>query len=293
MAVTNGVDAELAGRLVAAQFPRWAHLPLALVDGAGSDHVIFRLGESLSVRLPRGDWAAGQARKEHVWLPRIAPHLPVPIPEPLGLGVPGLGYPWHWSVTRWLAGETATVDGFADPVATAVRLAEFMADLQRIPPADTFAPGPHPELDGADLAARDEGTRAAIAAARHVFDAGALTALWEAALAAPAWDRPPVWFHGDLHTGNLLVDGGRLGAVIDFGGLGTGDPAIDLTIAFTLMTAGTRPAFRAALGVDDATWLRGRGWALTTGLNAYTSYAATSPRVAEQTHRQVTAALAG
>jgi aminoglycoside phosphotransferase (APT) family kinase protein len=120
-----------------------------------------------------------------------------------------------------------------------------------------------------------------------------MTELWAAALAAPAWDRPPVWFHGDLHTGNLLTTSGRLSAVIDFGELGVGDPACDLIIAFTLMTAETRATFRAVLDVDDATWTRGRGWALATGLNAYVSYAAVNPRVAAQTTRQITQALAG
>lgn len=120
-----------------------------------------------------------------------------------------------------------------------------------------------------------------------------MTELWDAALSPPGWDRPPVWFHGDFHTGNLLTVGGRLSAVIDFGGLGIGDPACDLTIAFTLMSAGSRAAFRAMLGVDDATWTRGRGWALAAGLNAYTSYAAVHPRVAAQTTRQITEALIG
>jgi aminoglycoside phosphotransferase (APT) family kinase protein len=120
-----------------------------------------------------------------------------------------------------------------------------------------------------------------------------MTELWDVALSAPGWDRPPVWFHGDFHTGNLLTVDGRLSAVIDFGGLGIGDPACDLTIAFTLMSAGSRTAFRAVLGVDDATWTRGRGWALATGLNADASYAAVNPRVAAQTTRQITEALIG
>ncbi|WP_323371648.1 aminoglycoside phosphotransferase family protein [Streptomyces katsurahamanus] len=287
-----GIDAELAGRLIAAQFPRWARLPLTLLDPAGSDHVIFRLGETMTVRLPRGDWAAGQAVKEHAWLPLIGPLLPVAVPVPLGLGVPDLGYPWHWSVTRWLDGVTATPDGFADDEATARRLAGFLARLQRIAPAETLLPGPHPELADAPLVGRDEATRAAIAAVGGDFDAVALTEVWDRALKAPAWDREPVWFHGDLHTGNLLAVDGRLSAVIDFGGLGMGDPACDLVIAWTLMTAGPRSVFRAELDIDDGAWERGRGWALATGLNAYTAYAATHPRVAAQTRRQIEAVLA-
>jgi aminoglycoside phosphotransferase (APT) family kinase protein len=138
---------------------------------------------------------------------------------------------------------------------------------------------------------RDTATRAAIEQAGDVFGASAMLELWEAALGAPGWDRPPVWFHGDFHTGNLLTTGGRLSAVIDFGELGVGDPACDLMVAFTLMAAGPRATFRAALGVDDATWTRGRGWALSTGLNAYTIYAAGDPGVAAQTTRQIVQAL--
>lgn len=148
-------------------------------------------------------------------------------------------------------------------------------------------------MTGRPLAARDRATRTAIAQVSDVFDAPAMTALWEEALSAPGWDRPPVWFHGDFHTGNLLTRDGRLSAVIDFGGLGIGDPACDLTIAFTLLSAPSRATFRSALGVDEATWTRGRGWALATGLNAYTYHAATAPRVAAQTTRQITEALIG
>lgn len=287
------IDAALVRRLVDAQFPQWAGLPLRLLDPAGSDHVIHRLGRELSVRLPRGPGVAGQAAKEAEWLPRLAPHLPLAVPVPVAVGRPGFGYPWPWSVTRWLDGEVATAGALADSPAAAVTLARFLTALQGLT-TPVFPAGAAPAaLTGAPLADRDRATRAAIAEVSGVFDAAAMTALWEAALAAPAWDRPPVWFHGDFHTGNLLTAGGRLSAVIDFGGLGIGDPACDLTIAFTLMSASSRAVFRAALDVDDATWTRGRGWALATGLNAYTYHAATDPRVAAQTTRQITEALAG
>ncbi|MEO3756284.1 aminoglycoside phosphotransferase family protein [Streptomyces sp. B6B3] len=287
------IDAALVRRLVDTQFPQWAGLPLKLFDPAGSDHVIHRLGEELSVRLPRHAGAIGQARKEFEWLPRLAPHLPLAVPVPVGVGEPDFGYPWPWAVSRWLDGEVATVEALADSSEAAVELAGFLAALQRFAPADSASGEPGGDLAARPLADRDRATRAAIAELGGVFDASAMTRLWDAALSASGWDRPPVWFHGDFHTGNLLTSGGRLSAVIDFGGLGMGDPACDLTIAFTLMSARPRAAFRAALGVDDAAWLRGRGWALATGLNAYTSYAAVSPRIAAQTTRQITAALVG
>jgi aminoglycoside phosphotransferase (APT) family kinase protein len=284
------INAALARRLVDAQFPQWAALPLKLLDPAGSDHVIYRLGEQLSVRLPRHAGAIGQAEKELEWLPRLAPKLPLAIPAPVAVGEPDFGYPWRWAVSRWLEGEVATVEALADSSAAAVELAEFLAALQRFMPEDVPA---MKDLTGPPLADRDRATRAAIAAVGGVFDATAMTDLWNVAVNAPGWDRPPVWFHGDFHTGNLLTVDGRLSAVIDFGGLGVGDPACDLTIAFTLMSAGSRAAFRAALGVDDATWTRGRGWALATGLNAYTAYAAVNPVIAAQTTRQITEALIG
>ncbi|MET8150171.1 aminoglycoside phosphotransferase family protein [Actinoplanes sp. NPDC005259] len=253
----------------------------------GSDHVIHRLGDELAVRLPRHAGAIGQAEKEHRWLPRLAPHLPLAIPVPVAVGRPDLGYPWPWAISRWLDGEAATTDALAQSREAAVALARFLSALQRFPIHES------PQGDSRDLADRDEVTRAAITQVAGVFDAVALTSVWEAALRAPGWNRSPVWFHGDLHTGNVLTMNGQVSAVIDFGGLGVGDPARDMTIAFTLMSRTTRTVFRSELGVDDATWARGRGWALATGLNAYRSYAATDARVAAQTTRQVTEALIG
>ncbi|WP_424216160.1 aminoglycoside phosphotransferase family protein (plasmid) [Streptomyces sp. BI20] len=285
------IDTALVRRLVDAQFPRWAGLPLRRLDPAGSDHVIHRLGDRLSVRLPRQAGAIGQAAKESRWLPRLAPHLPLTVPEPVGVGEPSFGYPWPWAVSRWLDGRVATAEVLGDSAPAAVLLARFLGALRRIPTEHVPASEARGDLAGGTLADRDRATRAAIAEVGDRFDTGAMTALWEAALNAPPWDRPPVWFHGDFHTGNLLTVDGRLDAVIDFGGLGIGDPAPDLMIAFTLMSPGSRAVFRAALDVDDATWLRGRGWALATGLNAYTHHAATDPTVAAQTTRQITASL--
>ena len=281
------IDCALVGRLIETQFPQWAGLPLQLIEPAGSDHVIHRLGDELAVRLPRHAGAIGQAQKEHRWLPRLAPHLPLAIPEPVAVGRPDFGYPWPWAISRWLEGELATVDALAESREAAAALAGFLGALQRFPLTDA------PPGDRRDLVDRDDATRTAIAQVAGVFDAAALTSLWDAALSAPGWDRPPVWFHGDFHTGNLLTVDGRISAVIDLGGLGVGDPARDMTIAFTLMSGASRAVFRAALGVDDATWARGRGWALATGLNAYCSYAATDARVAAQATRQITEALTG
>lgn len=281
------VEPALARRLVDTQFPRWAGLPLVRHAPAGSDHVIYRLGEELSVRLPRHAGAITQARKEAEWLPRLAPHLPLAIPTPVAVGEADFGYPWPWAVSRWLDGEVATVDALAGSHEAAHALAGFLTALHR------FDAEPTGDLAGRPLSARDAGTRSAIAKVGDAFDATAMTELWDAALTVSGRGCPSVWRHGDFHTGNLLTIDGHLSAVIDFGELGVGDPACDLIVAFTLLSAETRRTFRAALEVDDATWTRGRGWALATGLNAYVHYGAVEPRVAAQTTRQITEALAG
>ncbi|GAA4911859.1 aminoglycoside phosphotransferase family protein [Stackebrandtia albiflava] len=284
------IDDALVRDLVADRFPAWSGLPLRRWEPAGSDNVIYRLGDDLSVRLPRGEWAAGQAVKEHRWLPGLAARLPLAIPAPVGLGEPALGYPWHWSVSQWLPGTAARTELLTDPQRAARDLAGFLTTLWETPLPGQGSDDAAPTAEG--LARRDRATRDAITATADRFDAAALTRVWEAALATTD-DRAPRWVHGDMHDGNLLVVDGRLSAVIDFGGLAAGDPACDLVVAWTLFDAAARDTFRSLSGVDDATWTRGRGWAIATGLNAYTAYAAVNPRVAAATHRQITRAAAG
>jgi aminoglycoside phosphotransferase (APT) family kinase protein len=286
------VDVALVGQLLAAQFPQWADLPIAPVHSAGTDNAIYRLGEYMAVRLPRIEGATGQVDKEQQWLPRLAPHLPLTIPVPLAKGTPGKGYPWHWSVYRWHAGENATIERIADPGQAARDLAQFIAALQRIDPTGGPPPGPHNFFRGEPLSMRDSETRAAIATLHSALDAVALTAVWEAALHAPAWHDPPLWIHGDLQPLNLLVEQGRLSAVVDFGGLGVGDPACDLIVAWNLLSAQTRDVFREALPVDDATWARGRGWALSIGLIALLYYQNTNPVLAGIARRAIDEVLA-
>lgn len=258
------IDVSLVRRLLV-QFPQWADLPVKRVAFDGWDNTTFRLGEDLSVRLPSAQAYAGQVEKEHRWLPRLAPLLPLPIPVPLAMGVPANGYPWHWSVYRWLEGENATIKSIADLQQFATTLAQFLAALQRIDPADGPPPGQHNFFRGGPLTTYDSETRDAIATLRGKIDADAVTAVWEAALRA-TWHGPPVWLHGDVSAGNLLVEKGRPNAVIDFGCTAVGDPACDLTIAWTLFSGESRDAFREALPLDRATWARGRGWALWKGL---------------------------
>lgn len=280
-------DASLVRRLLAAQFADWADLPIERVPSAGTDNAIYRLGNDMAVRLPRTRWATGQVEREHRWLPRLAPHLPLAIPTQLAMGVPALGYPWRWAVYRWLEGENATHDRIADLREAATDLARFIAVLQRI---DATGGPREGRSRGVPLAERDGPTRAAIAALQGVLDTDAVTVQWEEALRAPVWPGPDVWLHGDLNEGNLLVQNGRLSAVIDFGTMAVGDPACDLMVAWTLLTAETREVFRTALPFDDATWTRGRGWALSWGLIVLPYYKHTNPglcRIAEYTIGEV------
>ncbi len=286
------IDVPLVRRLLEAQFHRWADLPIEPVRSAGTDNAIFRLGDHLAVRLPRVPGVIGQVEKEHRWLPRLAPLLPLAIPVPVAKGQPAEGYPWQWSVNQWLDGEPATVERIADPLEAVTDLARFIAALQQIDPTGGPPPGEHNSSRGEPLASRDEQTRNAIASLQDVLDTDAATAAWDAALGTTEWNGPPVWLHGDLIPSNLLARDGRLTAVIDFGCLGVGDPACDVMVAWTYLSVETRDAFRAALPVDDATWARGRGWALSFGLIALPYYQRTNPVLAAIARHAVDEALA-
>lgn len=285
-------DAALVERLIETQFPFWADRAIAPVGASGTDHALYRLGDDMVVRLPRVQRATDQVDKEHVWLPKLAPQLPLTIPQPLAKGAPAENYPWVWSVYRWIEGETAASACFEDPRAAAVDLAAFITALRALDAADAPGPGRHNFWRGGPLVVRDQATRAAIAALAGVVDTGAATRAWEAALSAPAWSAAPVWIHGDMMPGNLLAANGRLNAVIDFGGLGAGDPACDLMAAWTLFAGDARAAFREALGADEATWARGRGWALHISLVGLPYYRSTFPDFAALAARTIEAVLA-
>jgi aminoglycoside phosphotransferase (APT) family kinase protein len=285
------IDVALVGRLVATQFPQWAHLTITPAVPQGWDNKTFRLGTDMSVRLPSAERYRPQVEKEHWWLPKLAPLLPLPIPLPLAKGMPGEGYPWHWSIYRWIGGESATIGRIADLRQFATELAEFLAALQRIDPAGGPAPGRHNFFRGGPLAVYDAETRRATAALKGRIDTDGVLAVWQAALAA-TWHGPPVWFHGDVASGNLLVRDGHLCAVIDFGTSGVGDPSCDLAIAWTLFGGKSREAFRAAFRVDDATWARGRGWALWKALITLAEHVDTNTLVAKRVRRQIDGIIA-
>jgi aminoglycoside phosphotransferase (APT) family kinase protein len=257
------------------------------VRSGGTDNAIFRLGDQLAIRMPRIDWASGQAEKEQRWLPLLEPSLPLPIPTPVGLGMPGFDYPWRWSVSRWLGGVDAVCAAAVDVMDGATQMARFIAALRTVDASN----GPRGGGRGGPLAVRDAETRSAMARLDGSFDIRAMTAAWDAALAVPVWTGPPVWLHGDLHPGNLLVRNGRVSGVIDFGCMGLGDPACDVMVAWTFLTHEVRRVFRRALDVDDATWARGRGWALSTAVIALPYYLGKNPVIVRLARRTIAEAL--
>ncbi|WP_405859251.1 aminoglycoside phosphotransferase family protein [Streptomyces sp. NBC_01515] len=283
------IDAELVGRLVVEQFPEWAELTVTRVASAGTDNAMFRLGEDMVVRLPRLPGGAGQIETEQRWLPRLAPELPLAVPVPLAMGEPGRGYGLRWGVYGWLDGENVYDSPPSQLTDTAVELGRFAAALRRVD-----AMGGPVSFRGGPVGAQDADVRKAIEelGADGTHDATLATAAWEHALALPQWETAPVWLHGDLLPGNLLATAGRLTSVIDFGGLGVGDPAADALPAWALFSAGTREVFREAGEFEDEVWARGRGWALCFGLVAEQHYrGGRNPVLAGVGHRAVREAL--
>jgi aminoglycoside phosphotransferase (APT) family kinase protein len=280
------IDAGMVERLVAGQFPELAGLPVRPVGSTGTVNAIYRLGDDLCVRLPRmRRWADGLVT-EQLWLPRLAPHLSLRVPEPVCAGRPAAEYPFGWAVYRWLAGQPYADDLVADEREAAADLAQFVLELRGLDPAGAPRAGRRP------LRELDADTREAIESAASVIDGAAALAAWAAALDTRAWDGTPTWIHADLLRPNLLVDRGRIGAVIDFGSVGAGDPASDVIAAWSVFGRAGRATYRAALDVDDATWSRARGIALHQAAMIIPYYATTNPGFVTLAKRTVEEILA-
>jgi aminoglycoside phosphotransferase (APT) family kinase protein len=280
--------------LLAEQCPQWADLPVTPLpdDVEGTDHVLFRIGDDLVARMPKIAAAVDQTDSDTRWLPVVAPHLPVPVPAPCHVGEPGAGFPWRWSVAPWITGDTPPRLG-SDDVSLALEVAAFARALHSVD-ADG-GPRKPPGTRGSALAHVDPAVREALPRlVQHDdgFDVAAAADAWEACLAAPDWDRPPVWIHGDLQPGNLIVRDGRLAGVIDFGAFGVGDPAPDVAPALWTFTGEARSVYRKAMAYDDATWLRACGWALGPSLTGIDYYRHTFGRMAEHGRQMVRAVIA-
>lgn len=289
------VGDEVVRRLVAEQLPEWGGLTIRRLPPVGTDNHLFRLGDDLLVRMPRIHWAAGSAEWEHAWLPRLAPYLPVAVPAPVALGMPGVGYPWHWTVVPWIEGRAPVADGAdatIDPEEWATSLASFTRACRRVPGMG----GPvAQEGRGAPLESLDEWVRTwAERADSSLVPRDAVLAVWADALDAPAWAGEPCWFHADLHEGNLLVRDGRIAAVIDWGAAGRGDPAVELNAMWGYLPSSVASVYRREVGLDEAAYRRARGFALAPALSGWTYYRETNPRMSRQglaTVRQLIASL--
>jgi len=256
------VDVPLVQRLVGTQFPQWADLPIRAVDNDGWDNWTFHLGDRMKVRMPSAMGYSEQAEKEARWLPKLAPRLPLPVPVPVGIGQAAEGYPCSWSIYEWLEGEPTRREAVDDPVQFGWDLAKFLIALQRIDTTGGPPPGQHNFFRGADaMSVYGDEARQSVDKLADVIDASAAHEVLDAAEAAVIVEQP-VWIHGDIAVGNLLVRDGRLGAVIDFGGCAVGDPACDLVITWVFLEGAGRDAFRLSVPADEAMWARARGWAL-------------------------------
>jgi aminoglycoside phosphotransferase (APT) family kinase protein len=260
------IDRSVVLALLEEQHADLAHLPL-IDAGGGWDNRLFRLGGDLAVRVPRRAVSAALIEHEQRWLPGLSQRLPLPVPVPLRVGRPGGRFPWSWSVVPWFPGKSALLAPPEDLETTALALGQFLRALHRPAPEDA----PHNPWRGVPLTARADTLRTHLQQVEGLVDRVAVLDLWKRVLSALPWPGPPFWIHGDLHPGNLLVSDGRLSAVIDFGDLAAGDPATDLSVVWMLLPPSARSTFRAAAraqfaSLDDATWLRARGWAIVLGL---------------------------
>jgi aminoglycoside phosphotransferase (APT) family kinase protein len=281
-------DPALVRRLLEEQMPQWADLAISELPLGGTDNALYRLGDDMLVRLPRIGWAVAAIANEQEWLPWLAPLPPVEIPAPLALGEPGNGYPWPWSVYRWLDGEDPSINLDIDRDALLPDIVRFIDALRRVDLPDS------PEARrGLPLKPSDKSARRTIDVLGDRIDRDVALAVWEEALASPEWEDDPVWVHADLDARNVLVKNGRLNAVIDWGSAGIGDPAFDISVAWKLFSPAARRTFRSEINVDGATWKRARGWTLLQAVNALSYYSLKTNRaLVQESERWVSAVLA-
>ena len=267
MDIKVNITVELVENLIKEQFPQWSHLSVTLVAVNGWDNSTFRLGNEMSVRLPSAQRYAAKVALEQKWLPILASHISVLIPAPLVLGQPSQEYPWQWSVYRWVDGESLNTIEHKnlDMCQLAQDLAKFLCELQAIDTTGGPVPGAHNFYRGDDLSVYEHETIEAISQLKDYIDIEAARSVWKQATNS-TWQNVPVWLHGDMAAGNILIQNGKLAAVIDFGGMAVGDPACDLVLAWTLFTGPSRKIFKSHIRVDKDTWVRARGWALWKAL---------------------------
>ncbi|MBM7690828.1 aminoglycoside phosphotransferase (APT) family kinase protein [Peribacillus deserti] len=281
--MTN-INVDLVVRLIKEQFPQWADLEISPVKFSGNDNRTFHLGDHMSVRLPSAACYAAQVEKEQKWLPILANQLSLPISIPLAKGDPSDEYPWAWSINKWLEGETVSPGNINDINQFARDLGIFLIELQSIDASGGPLAGEHNFYRGGPLSIYDEESREAIENNKDIFNEHLLKEIWELALDSN-WNSNPVWVHGDIAPGNLLVKDGILCAVIDFGILGVGDPSCDAAMAWTFFDDNSRKIFKSVLKMDEETWNRARGWALWKALITYNGNKNSNKAIAEESYK--------
>jgi len=286
------IDPSLARRLLAEQMPEDRALPLHRVPSGGTENAVFRLGDDLAIRMPLHPGAVGGLLKEVRWLSLVAAQVSLAVPEVVSTGEPSADYPFPWAVVRWLAGEDALTGRIDSIREAALTLGRFVTELQGIDMTDAPLPGTEGFVRGLPLVGRDSTFRAALAQCEGLVDVERVGQIWDDALAASEWDRPPVWLHADLIPGNLLMRDGRLVGVLDFGAMATGDPAYDVTPAWHLLDRDSRPAFREFVGADEATWRRARGLVVSGGVIALPYYLHSNPSMVATARRGIREVLA-
>lgn len=262
---TMPIDDVLAKNLIQEQFPDWQSLPIQPVKNSGWDNRTFHLGSNMVIRIPCDAEHAPPIIKEYEWLPKLARQISIPITTPIALGQPSAECPWHWSINRWIEGETASLHNIRDLNHFAKHLGEFLTEFQSLDSTHGPIAGPHNFYRGGPLKAYDHEMQIALPKIDDVQEQKIAKALWQDALSS-VWEHQPVWVHGDLAVGNLLVDNGQLKAVIDFGQLAIGDPACDLAIAWNFFTGESRETFKKSIALDQNTWIRALGWTFLKAL---------------------------
>jgi aminoglycoside phosphotransferase (APT) family kinase protein len=254
---------DLARNLIAEQCPEYSNLPITDVEKQGHDNRTYRLGEHMLIRMPTAADYALKVPKEQELLPKLAKRLSVSIPAPIKMSKPSTDYPYPFSIYKWLPGKSINLLTLTDQEKEqlAFDMAKFLKELQAITDVEGPEPGQHNWWRGDHVSVYDKGAREQIAELAEIIDAPRALALWDKA-SATKWDKKPVWIHGDFAICNILMDGGKLSAVIDFGGAAVGDPACDLVIAWTYLSGKARKIFIAEMDMDQDTWLRARAWAL-------------------------------
>ncbi|MGM1045682.1 MAG: aminoglycoside phosphotransferase family protein [Bacillota bacterium] len=282
----NMINVDLVVRLINEQFPEWSGLEVRPVQFSGHDNRTFHLGEHMSVRLPSAESYVPQVEKEQIWLPILRQKLSLPISTPLAKGNPNEEYPWPWSINKWLEGETLSPNNINDLNQLARDLGTFLIELQSIDASGGPLAGAHNFHRGGNIVVYDEESRYAIENNKDTFNEHVLKEIWELALDSK-WESDPVWVHGDIAPGNILVRDGRLSAVIDFGILGVGDPACDAAMAWTFFDNDSRKIFKHVLNMDEGTWNRARGWAIWKALITYNGNKNSNTAIAEESYHVI------